>query len=534
MKNRLLTLMLTVAAAVSVSAKPYSIVPVPTAMKAENGTFSLSKKTPIVTGNEGMLAATYLQEAIKTQCGFDIQINPSKTENPVKFTIDKSAGVGKEGYSLDITGDKIEIKAEDAAGLFYGVQTLIQILPQGTYKASHIALEGVSIKDTPRFAWRGLMLDCSRHFFEVDFIKKLLDNLALHKINTFHWHLTDDQGWRIEIKQFPKLTEIGAYRKETIVGHMRYQNQEFDGERHGGYYTQDQVRDLVKYAADRYITIVPEIEIPGHAQAAIAAYPEFGSTDEKDIEVSGLWGVMPYLYNPYDPTFDFLEKVLEEVIDLFPSEYIHIGGDEAVKDQWKANRGIQKKIKELGLKNEDQLQSWYIKRIQRFVESKGRKIIGWDEITEGGAPNEAGIMYWRSWVKSSLEEAVVGNHPIVSTPTATNYLDYRQMEDAKGEPLAIGNGIITLEKCYTLEPVPSFATPEQAKNVIGTQGNMWTEYVKTPEHAEYMIFPRIAAIAECAWSEKEAKNYQDFVGRMRVLAKIYEQRGINYCGKSLQ
>lgn len=526
--------MLLVATSVSASAKQYAIVPVPVEMEAKSGSFALSKKTPIVTAKEGMGVASYLKDAIKKQCGFDLEINPAKPSKQIELAIDKNSGLGKEGYSLDISDNSVKIKASTDAGLFYGVQTLIQILPQGTFKGSSFKLDGVSIKDEPRFAWRGLMLDCSRHFFPVEFIKDLLDNLALHKINTFHWHLTDDQGWRIEIKQFPKLTEIGAYRNGTIVGHMRDHNQEFDGERYGGYYTQDDIREIVKYATERHINVVPEIEIPGHAQAAIAAYPYLGCTGEKEVEVSKVWGINPYLYNPFDQTFDFLEKVLAEVIELFPSEYIHIGGDEAIKDQWKSSKEIQKKIKELKLKNEDELQSWYIKRIQNFVQSKGRKIIGWDEITEGGAPTDAGIMYWRSWVKSSLEEAVKGNHPIVSTPTSNNYLDYRQMEDITGEPLAIGNGVITLEKCYSLEPVPSFATPEQAKNVIGTQGNMWTEYVISPEHAEYMIFPRIAAIAECAWSEKEAKNYQDFVQRMKVLSKIYDQRGINYCDKSLQ
>jgi len=516
-------------------AQSTSIIPLPNSVKSGSGNFTLNKSTNIQLSqkNDTLLkTVSLLNDAIQAQTSYRLAADgkSSKSTNSIVFKLAKIDSLGNEGYKLAITPTRIEISANTQAGLFYGVQSLIQLLPWNGKVNKTISLACTEIVDAPRFAWRGMMLDCSRYFFPKDFIKKLLDNLALHKINTFHWHLTDDPSWRIEIKQFTLLTSVGAYRRETLIGDLYTEPKKFDGKRYGGYYSQDDIKEIVKYAAERFITIVPEIEMPGHAQAAIAAYPWLGSTDVP-TEVATYWGVKPYLYNPTDSTFDFLEKVLTEVFDLFPGEYVHIGGDEAIKDQWKANPKIQAQIKALGLKNENELQSWFIKRIQKFAQSKGKKIIGWDEITEGGAPQDAAIMYWRSEFTAPLEDAVKGNHPVVATPTEYCYLDYYQAFPPK-EPHSIG-GYLALDKVYSMEPVPSFCTPEQAKQFKGTQANLWTEYISTPEHAEYMLYPRLAALAEVAWTNKDLKDYEDFTKRLQSLLNIYSAKKINYCAKQL-
>jgi hexosaminidase len=512
-----------------------SIIPLPNSIIQKNGSFLIDKNTIIFSGERNDTLNTtisFLKDVIEKQTGYRL-IDKGKQSTSISgivFKKSKIDSLGKEGYQLNISPNCIEIAANTEAGLFYGVQSLIQLLPWNGKTNKPISLNCIEIVDYPRFEWRGMMLDCSRHFFPTDFIMKLLDNLALHKINTFHWHLTDDQGWRIEIKQFPLLTSVGAFRRETLIGDPYSGSKKFDGKRHGGYYSQAEIKEIVKYASERFITIVPEIEMPGHAQAAIAAYPWLGSTDVP-TEVATYWGVKPYLYNPFDTTFYFLEKVLTEVFDLFPGEYVHIGGDEAIKDQWKANPKIQTQIKDLGLKNENELQSWFIKRIQKFAQSKGKKIIGWDEITEGGAPKDAAIMYWRSKFTSPLEEAVKGNHPVVATPTEFCYLDHYQAFPPK-EPHAIG-GYLTLDKVYSMEPVPYFCTATQAKQIKGAQANLWTEYISTPDHAEYMLFPRLSALAEVTWTNKELKDYEYFLRRLPYLLNIYNKQKINYCVKQL-
>jgi hexosaminidase len=389
-----------------------------------------------------------------------------------------------------------------------------------------VSIPAVQITDIPRFSWRGAHLDVGRHFFDKEFIKKYIDIIAIHKMNVFHWHLTDDQGWRIEIKKYPLLTEIGAWRDETVIGHPWAGKEpvKYDGIRHGGFYTQGEIKEIIDYAADRYITIVPEIEMPGHAQAAIASYPELGCTGEK-MKVRTTWGISPNIYNTEDNTFKFLEDVLTEVIDLFPSEYIHIGGDEALKDQWKASNKIQKQIKDLGLKDEHELQSYFIQRIEKFINSKGRKLIGWDEILEGGLAPNATVMSWRG-IQGGIDAASQG-HDVVMTPSTHCYLDYYQSKNTEMEPLAIG-GYLPLDTVYNYEPVPLELSADEAKHILGAQGNVWTEFIATPEHVEYMLLPRIAALAELTWTPKEMKNLEYFKKRLVIQVERYKTMGWNY------
>jgi hexosaminidase len=384
-------------------------------------------------------------------------------------------------------------------------------------------LPGVEITDRPRFTWRGMHLDVARHFMPLDFVKKYIDNMAMHKLNTFHWHLTDDQGWRIEIKQYPKLTEVGAWRKESLIGHVKDKPHKFDGVPHGGFYTQAQAREIVQYAKDRFITVVPEIEMPGHARAAIASYPELGVTG-KQIELATYWGVFPDIFNVEESTLTFLENVLTEVMDVFPGQYIHIGGDEAIKDQWKASDRIQQKIKELGLKGEHELQSYFIRRMEKFINSKGRKLIGWDEILEGGLAPNATVMSWQG-LEGGITAAKSG-HDVIMTPVQSLYFWWHQ-GNPETEPLAAG-GYLPMEKVYQFDPVPAALTPEQRKYVLGAQACAWTEYMESPEKVEYMVFPRISALAEIVWSPKEGKNWNEFKSRMPKQLRRYEQRGINY------
>jgi hexosaminidase len=357
----------------------------------------------------------------------------------------------------------------------------------------------------------------------LEFIKKYIDNMAMHKLNTFHWHLTEDQGWRIEIKKYPKLTEVGAWRKETLIGHVKDKPHKFDGKRHGGFYTQEQAKEIVQYAKDRFITVVPEIEMPGHAKAAIAAYPELGVTG-KPVEVATYWGIFPDIFNVEESTFKFLEDVLTEVMDIFPSEYIHIGGDEAIKDQWKASDKIQQKIKELGLEDEHQLQSYFIKRMEKFINSRGRKLIGWDEILEGGLAPNATVMSWQG-VEGGIA-AARSNHDVIMTPAQYLYF-WTYQADPATEPFAFG-GYIPLQKVYSFEPIPAELTADQSKYILGAQGCAWTEYMETPRDVEYMVFPRMSALSEIVWSPKGSKDWKDFTTRMTKQYKRYDQRKINY------
>jgi hexosaminidase len=428
--------------------------------------------------------------------------------------------LGGEGYALSVTPEGIVVRARAAAGAFRGVQTLLQLLPVEGRAESLACLE---IEDKPRFAWRGLMLDVGRYFYPKECILAFLDILAAHKFNVFHWHLNEDQGWRLEIKAFPKLTEVGAWRRETVYGHNRIEAPG-DGVRHGGFYSQDDVREIVAYAAERYITVVPEIEMPGHCQAVLASYPELACVDEP-LEVSTRWGIHKNVYNAgKEEVFEFLEKVLEEVLELFPSKYIHIGGDECPKEQWKANELCRKRIRDEGLKDEDELQSWFIRRIERFVNGRGRKLLGWDEILEGGLAPNATVMSWRG-IEGGVAAAQAG-HDVVMTPNEWCYLDYYQGDPAR-EPLAIGS-MLPLERVYEFEPIPAELSAEEGGRVLGGQGNVWTEYMPTFKQVEYMTLPRAAALAEVFWSPKSDRDFGAFRSRLEPLLARYAKRGWIY------
>jgi hexosaminidase len=508
------------------------IIPLPVSMHVLSGQFILTPETNIIypPGNEELKKiAEYLNQLVFKSAGFNINLSDSKNpgKNSVQLLTGEFPDIGKEGYILKSSRKGIQISANEPNGVFYGVITLWQLFPTNN-TGNSITIPSVQITDMPRFKWRGASLDVGRHFFDTDFIKKYIDILALHKMNVFHWHLTDDQGWRIEIKKYPLLTEIGAWRDETVIGHPWRDRDKgpvkYDGIRHGGFYTQKEIKEIIEYAADRYVTIVPEIEMPGHAQAAIASYPELGCTGEK-VKVRTIWGISPYIYNVDDNTFKFLEDVLSEVMDLFPSEYIHIGGDEALKDQWKASEKIQKQMKDLGLKDEQELQSYFIKRIEEFINSKGRKLIGWDEILEGGLAPNATVMSWRG-IQGGIEATRQG-HDVVMTPTTYCYLDYYQSENTDQEPLAIG-GYLPLDTVYNYEPVHAQLSADEAKHILGVQGNVWTEFIASTEYLEYMLLPRLTAIAELNWTPKEMKNPEDFKKRLETQIERYKLMGWNY------
>jgi hexosaminidase len=497
------------------------IIPMPLSQTINDGYFVLSSSTGIDYPEDLKVSAEFLKSFIEQSQ--TILLNKG---NDIKFTVDTTIE-SDEGYVLEVGTKTIRIKAKTDQGAFYAVQTLRQLLPvdfeNGSFKAEKVAIPSVSITDKPQFKYRGMHLDVSRHLFSVDFIKTYIDALALLKMNTFHWHLTDDQGWRIEIKKYPKLQEVAAYRNETLIGHYSDQPHQLDGKRYGGFYTQEEVKNIVAYATDRFVTVIPEIEMPGHSQAAIAAYPELGCTGEQ-VEVATKWGVFENIYCTKDETFDFLEDVLDEVLELFPSEYIHIGGDEAPKTQWKTCNHCQQRIKDEGLKDEHELQSYFISRIETYLNSKGRQIIGWDEILEGGLAPNATVMSWRGF-DGAIEAAKQG-HNVILTPGSHCYFDHYQSEN-EDEPLAIG-GFLPLEKVYSLNPVPEELTEEEAKFVLGAQGNVWTEYMPNSKKVEYMVFPRILALSEVVWSNPEQKNYKEFVKRVENFHERLDALDINY------
>jgi hexosaminidase len=425
----------------------------------------------------------------------------------------------------------VEIRSAGEAGLFYGVQSLLQLLPPAIFRAAPIGkdewvIPAVEIEDRPRFGWRGAHLDVARHFMPKSFVLKFIDLLALHKLNTFHWHLTDDQGWRIEIERYPRLAEVGAWRKETLVGHWRTtrQNPQYDGVRHGGYYSQDDVREVVAYAAARHVNVVPEIEMPGHAQAAIAAYPELGNDPSRRVEAAREWGIKEDICNAEESTILFMQNVLEEVLALFPSEFIHVGGDEAPKKQWKASPAAQARIRELGLKDEDELQSYFIRRMDVYLTERGRRLVGWDEILEGGLAPNATVMSWRG-EKGGIAAASAG-HDVVMAPNTYTYLDYYQSEDKENEPLAIG-GYLPLKTVYGYDPTAALPA-EAVDRVLGTQAQLWTEYLPSPRSVEYMAFPRLSALAEVAWTPSARKDFSDFLDRLSGHLARLEALDVNY------
>ncbi len=513
-----------------------NLVPLPMSMEFERGRYHMSEDTRIVFTEgaaEAERLAGYLQLVLQPATGFALAAASGDAtaiqENVIALDLlGEEESLGKEGYRLAVTREGVRISAPQAAGLFYGIQTLRQLLPEvvfGSEKADAVRwdVRCVTIKDKPRFAWRGMLVDVSRHFMPKEFLKKCIDTLALHKMNSLQLHLTDDQGWRIEIKKYPKLTEVGAWREETIVGHARNQPMAFDGKRHGGFYSQDDIRELVAYAQERFVNLVPEIEMPGHAQSAIAAYPALGNTDEQ-LPVRTFWGVNENIFNAEEETIHFLQDVLEEVIDLFPSTHIHIGGDEAKKTQWEASPAIHARIKELGLKDEHELQSYFIRRMDTFLTEKGRRLVGWDEILEGGLAEGATVMSWRG-EKGGIAAAKAG-HDVVMAPTTYVYFDYYQGKP-EDEPLAIG-GNLPLRRVYRYNPIPEELTGDEAKHVLGAQGQLWTEYISTPEHLEYMAYPRMSALAEITWTPQDLRDYGDFKERLETHVKRLDAAGVNY------
>lgn len=519
------------------SESDYLIIPKPTSLEISTGKFLLDSNTKVLgkaaLENEGNYLSNMLSNMLNKPIAFT---NDGKVDGNILLKLDSSI-TNNEGYVLSIDYNQITISGKTSKGVFYGIQTLSQLIPLANNSeiniTSQFLIPAATIADSPKFVYRGMHLDVARHFFPVSFIKKYIDILAMHKMNTFHWHLTEDQGWRIEIKKYPKLTSIGSIRKETIVGHgntWRNPDVKYDGKPYGGFYTQEDIKEVVAYAEKRHITIIPEIELPGHSLAAITAYPELGNTGEQ-YEVGTRWGVFPEIYAPSEETFKFLEDVLTEVTALFPSKLIHIGGDEAPKVQWENSKFAQEVIKREGLKDEHELQSYFIRRIEKFLNSKGRNIIGWDEILEGGLAPNATVMSWRG-EKGGIQAAKM-HHNVVMTPTQFCYFDFYQTKNRENEPLAIG-GNTSVQKVYSYEPVPKELTKKEQKYILGAQANVWTEYITTPEQVEYMILPRLTALSEVVWSTDETKNWIDFQFRLNHLTKRYDALGLNYAKHSLE
>ncbi len=464
-------------------------------------------------------SANFLNEYLQQVYGFTLKVSTKNAPGAIHLNYEKMEYAIPGAYIMQVKKDQVYIAGDNEAGTFYGVQSLVQLLP--VEKVAALKIPFVNIKDYPRFQYRGLMLDVGRHFFPVSFVKRYLDYIAMHKMNYFHWHLTEDQGWRIEIKKYPKLTEVGGYRNGTIIG--RYPGKGNDSTRYGGFYTQEEVKEIVAYAAKRYITVIPEIEMPGHASAALTAFPNLGCTGGP-YKVQETWGVFNDVFCAgNDSVFNFLQDVLDEVIPLFPAQYVHVGGDECPKESWKHCPKCQRRIKDLGLKDEHELQSYFIQRMEKYINGKGKTLIGWDEILEGGLAPNAVVMSWRG-EKGGIE-AAQQNHDVIMTPGSHVYLDHSQ---TKNEDSVTIGGYTTVQKTYSYEPIPKELNEAQAKHVLGAQGNVWTEYMKYPSKVEYMIFPRATALSEVLWSPKEQRNWPDFEKRLQTQFKRYGLWGANY------
>lgn len=513
-----------------------AIIPMPVSMDTAVGQFIIDGKTILqmdeFEGRSFDPVAVFRQEFAK-KSGYELTVSigehKSTSATHVIHISKVDAGMKPEQYELRVTENGIAIKASHEQGVFYAMQTLRQMMrldaiadfSGGSVRAWQIP--AVSILDQPAFEYRGMHLDVCRHFMPLAFVKKYIDLLAYYKMNRFHWHLTEDQGWRIEIKKYPRLQEVAAWRDQTLVGHYRETPDVYDGKRHGGYYTQEQVKEVVQYAAERGVMVIPEIEMPGHSVAALAAYPKLACFPDT-FKVVQTWGVFPDVYCPRETTFTFLQNVLDEVVALFPSPYIHIGGDECPKTRWKACPHCQELIRRENLVDENGLQSYFIRRIEQYLNAKGKKIIGWDEILEGGLAPNATVMSWRG-MKGGVEAAQSG-HDVIMTPGSHCYFDYYQADPAT-EPIAIG-GMVTLEKVYSFHPVPPTLTPEEAMHVLGGQANLWTEYIATPEHAMYMSYPRALALSEALWTPSERKSWPGFLERLNRHTDRLDGMQVNY------
>lgn len=529
------------------SEEEYQIIPKPVLLETLNGQFLLDASTKISGTVELVNEGEYLAGLV----GLKYDISDSEGGDII-LKLDESIEE-EEGYTLAVSYDKIVVAGKTSTGVFYGIQTLRQLMPiaiESSENLAEITIPAVTIKDSPRFGYRGMHLDVARHFYPVDFVKKYIDLIAMHKMNTLHWHLTEDQGWRIEIKKYPKLTEVGAFRNGTIIGH--HPGEGNTEEQYGGFYTQEEVKDIVKYASDRHVTVIPEIELPGHSSAAIASYPNLscfpeepteifadqGSKKGKEIQAAGTpklvyesWGVVDDVYCAgKEETFKFLEDVLAEVIPLFPAKYVHIGGDECPKGNWKRCANCQKRMKEEGLYDAHELQSYFIQRMEKFINSKGKSIIGWDEILEGGLAPNATVMSWRG-TEGGIT-AAQQKHDVIMTPNHSCYFDHYQTEDAKNEPLAIG-GKTTVEAVYAYNPMPKELGPEFQKYILGAQANVWSEYMPTTDYVEYMILPRMSALSEVVWTSQESREWGDFKDRLQTLAERFEVLGLNYAKHSI-
>ncbi|MCU0317572.1 MAG: beta-N-acetylhexosaminidase [Fimbriimonadaceae bacterium] len=497
-----------------------ALIPFPSHVKVGDGTFTIDKDTVFLAETAiDAEVANKLLPRLRQKTGFPLPRGLKETSNVIEIDIDPlRKETNDEGYQLRITPQKIDLRAKTEAGIFYGLQTLSQ-LKEGDFDPP-FTYPCLRIDDNPRFRWRGLMLDVARHFVPKEAILKLIEAMAMVKLNSLHLHLTDDQGWRMEIKRYPKLTEVGAFRSETVVGRN---SGTFDGKPHGGYYSQDDLKEIVAFAAQRYISIVPEIEMPGHAGAALAAYPELGNLSTS-YQVMKEWGVNQNVYNVECSTLAFLKNVLDEVMAVFPSLWIHIGGDECPKEEWKSSERVQQLMKQRDVPDEEGLQSWFISQIALYLDSRGRRLLGWDEILEGGLAEGTTVMSWRG-VAGGIAAAKAG-HDVVMSPSSHCYFDFYQSR-SKNEPLAIGQ-FLPLEKVYGFDPVPECLSSSEAKRILGCQANLWTEYVPNPAHMEYMMWPRAIALAEAAWSQPSQKNLDRFMASLPNYLRRLEQMGVNY------
>lgn len=512
-------------------AQQTNIIPQPVKMQELSGHFTFDAGTTVKIkssdAEELTALANYFRQYLNNRYGVDIPVNANRSKS-IELIIRKVRSVGKEGYLLNVSATGISIVAPSKAGILLGMQSLFQLLP-APERLAVLNVPAVKIKDYPRFSWRGMHLDVSRHFFPVAFIKEYIDLLAYYKLNVFHWHLVDDQGWRIEIKKYPKLTEVGAWRVDHTdqVWGERPIAQPGETPSYGGFYTQDEIRDIINYAALRNVTIVPEIEMPGHVASAIAAYPRLSCEQKPQLPLTGgnYTGASSNYCAGDDSVFTFLEDVLSEVIALFPSTYIHIGGDEVDKSGWKKCVRCQTRMKLLDLKNEEELQSYFIKRIEKYLISRNRKMIGWDEILEGGLAPEATVMSWRG--EAGGIEAAKMKHSVVMTPGTPLYFDHYQAGPA-GEPRAIG-GFNSLKRVYSYDPIPEVLTKKQARYILGAQANVWTEYITSTRAVEYMVLPRMLALAETVWSPKEQRSWDSFNERLQQHFNLFEVSRFNYC-----
>lgn len=531
MKRYLFSLLLWGAvAAANSQTHTIGLVPMPVSIQTGTGYFNLDSTVHIVPGNHKLLFETMFipfreilsSKRILNQVDLFTK-EPGNLKNKFGYILlnTDSSLTNKDEYRMIVSTDKIVISGREN-GVYYGMVTLFQLVNIYINDKRLARIPCMEIYDYPRFAWRGMHLDCSRHFFPVTFIKKYIDVLALYKMSVFHWHLTDDQGWRIEIKKYPRLTQVAAWRKGSQIG--KYAEQKFDSVLYGGYYKQEEIQEIVNYASQRHITVVPEIEMPGHSLAALAAYPELGCKDST-LQVAKGWGVFDDVYCPKEETFQFLKDVLTEVMELFPSTYIHIGGDECPKTRWKESAYCQQQMKREGLKDEHELQSYFIRRIERFVNSNGRQIIGWDEILEGGLAPNAAVMSWRG--EAGGIAAAKQRHYVVMSPGSHCYFDHYQYKPDSLEPIAIG-GFTPVEKVYNYNPVPDTLSDDEKKYIMGAQGNVWTEYILTPEQVEYMALPRMCALAEVLWTAPTERNFENFKTRLKQHLPLLDKVKVNY------